>query len=376
MTELLLSKKEMIDFRNLKANWRIRKLKKEIEHLTSEISSEINDAGSIFSDANAPINYISEIENLNSSLEAKPLEESQEIKLKIEQTTSKFQEFLKNVSLSTREDIEFILKKISDRKERVQALQTTLDTIDKTYPEAQNTSSKELYDKIPVLKRISDEFSPQQEIAPQEENIKPAEPSFFNDEPYVVSIHQASENLIETLNKKTSEPALAIDELLVNNVDTDNTFFDEDGLPALIKEETKTKPVFTDEIVPTGLYGEDEKTKSTNELDDFVGITLDELNAEPAIDSEKPAKKSEDIKYELTAEDTLSGLAQSLYGIKSAWYDLYEANKEILNSRLQEKGITEKADIENQKGVFNGLSIVIPNEFTAEANTKMTKLVA
>ncbi len=375
MTELLLSKSEIIDFRNLKANWRIRKLKKEIEHLNSEISAEINSAGDIFNAANAKVNYIFEIESLNAALEAKSEDESQEIKLKIEQLTGKFQEFLKSVSLSTREDIEFILKKVSARKERIQALQTTLDTIDKTYPEAQNASSRELFAKIPVLRRINDEFNPQQELSPNEEIIsEPLQATISTDEPYVVSIHQASESLIQTLSKETSEPKLAIDELLANSVATDNTFFDEDGLPALIKGEAKAKPVFTEETIPTGFYDDNDSPKSSNELDEFVGITLDELNAIPSTGNEK--KNHEDIKYELTFEDTLADIAQSLYGIRSAWYDLYEANKEILNTILQEQGITEKSNIENQKGVFAGLSIIIPNEFTTDVAQEKNKMVA
>lgn len=386
MTELLLNSIETLNFCNLKASWRSKKINNEIKELTNEIKQAISKGEVIFKENNASVNYIEELVNLDEQLLSSNTDEKEELILKRDRFASQLNEFISGLSLNTREDLEFIIKQITDRQDRIESLKETLAQIKEAYPEVDSVNRRELFDKIPVLGQIKAYQNTQKNDIPVEEKEKSVEK---NDESlpklktgrYVVRIKKAPQELVDLVSK-TAEPLKPVTN---QNVETsvDNSFFgptEDNSLMTEISEGSRITPKTTEDETPEAIFESKKPEFKDDEVTDlsdssaynFADISLEELNA-PAHTPKEAS--TEEVKYTMNQGDTLSNLALTLYGDENAWFDIFNANQTVLTARLKEQSVTDMSNIEHNKDVFAGIELSLPNEYTKSANNNI-KLAA
>ncbi len=384
MTELLLNSAEALNFCDLKASWRSKKINNEINTLNNEIKDAISKGTIILNDNNSSINFILELVNLDEQISSSNTDEKEELVLKRDRLASSFNEFILSLSLNTREDLEFIVKQINDRKDAIAALKKTLEEIKEKYPNVDSVNRGELFDKIPILGQINayhnsevvDKKDEKVDEALQEEEVLPK----LKNNRFVVRIKKASEELVNLVSKdELIKPVVNQD--IVTSVD--NSFFgntDDNSLLSEIKEDAKITPKTTEDEKTEEIYVSEKPEFRDDEVTDlsdsstynFADISLEELNT-PVSDSKEVS--SEEVKYTMNKGDTLSNIALTLYGDENAWYDIFNANNEVLTSRLSEQLITDTSSIENNSEIFAGIELSLPNEYTKSSNNDM-KLAA
>ena len=163
MTELLLNSVETLNFCNLKASWRSKKINSEINTLTNEIKKAISEGDTIFKGNNAPVNFIEELVNLDEQLLSSNTDEKEKLILKRDRIASQLSEFITGLPLNTREDLEFIIKQITDRQDRIASLKETLAAIKEAYPESKVvmvTAAGQKNKMVEAVQSGADEFIP------------------------------------------------------------------------------------------------------------------------------------------------------------------------------------------------------------------------
>lgn len=311
MISLLLNEKDNHDLSILLASRRTKRIKNEIELLNDEIKFAINESDKIFESNKKTSNYIKEIYELDK----------EDSETKRNQLEKELQSYYETLPLEIREELEYIEKKISNRKKRKMNLQKTLDNLLSKYPDSLSVNPKELYNSIPVLKSIKNYIKPVKEEIVEEEDMS-------TNGLLVTRIYEAPKSLLNDNSEQETENQ----ESTVINIEADNSFFGGDN-------------PFEEEIVP------------------IVSEYVEEENISEIFPPETNEKQEELINYVLEEGNTLASLAQLLCGDENGWYDIYEANKELLDARLNEYGISSMDNIENNENIFVGLSIVIPNEY-------------
>jgi curved DNA-binding protein CbpA len=378
MTELLLNSVETLNFCNLKASWRSKKINSEINTLTNEIKKAISEGDTIFKNNNASVNFIDELVNLDEQLLSSVTDEKEELILKRDRIASQLSEFIVGLPLNTREDLEFIIKQITDRQDRIASLKETLAAIKEAYPEVDNVNRRDLFDKIPILGQIKAYQDSQKSVLLESTVEKPVKteetlPKLKNGR-FVVRIKKAPQELVDLVSK-TDEFAKPV---INQNVETsvDNSFFgseDDNSLMTEISEESRIAPKITEGETSEAIFESKRTEFKDDEVTDlsdssaynFVDISLEELNAPASVSKEA---STEEVKYTMNQGDTLSNLALTLYGDENAWFDIFNANQTALTARLKEQSVADMSNIEHNKEVFTGIELSLPNEYTKGAN--------
>lgn len=385
MTELLLNSVETLNFCNLKASWRSKKINSEINTLTNEIKKAISEGDTIFKGNNAPVNFIEELVNLDEQLLSSNTDEKEELILKRDRIASQLSEFITGLPLNTREDLEFIIKQITDRQDRIASLKETLAAIKEAYPEVDSVNRHDLFDKIPILGQIKAYHDSQKTVSLESTAEKPVKteetlPKLKNGR-FVVRIKKAPQELVDLVSKTDEFTKPVINQNVETSVD--NSFFGseaDNSLMTEISEESRITPKTTEDETPEAIFESKKPEFKDDEVTDlsdssaynFADISLEELNA-PAHTPKEVS--TEEVKYTMNQGDTLSNLALTLYGDENAWFDIFNANQTALTARLKEQSITDMSNIEHNKEVFTGIELSLPNEYTKSANNNI-KLAA
>ena len=201
--ELFSSIQEGKDFLNYKANKRINKLEDLCVKNQTEIDKNIEKCGLIFSKYETE-NLIEELLKFENS---KATQNEEDYNRELEKITNRINEFLENLItkyneesidlskkmeyLSDKEDIEFAMKKINNRKEELEDKKGLIEKIENEFSTARSFNVNNYLANSITFKMINDFLNNEKETNIETEEIKEIEP--LTTELYVVKIEEAPE---------------------------------------------------------------------------------------------------------------------------------------------------------------------------------------
>ena len=353
MNKLFTNQNEYTDFLNAIAHRRIKKLSNGEKQFEEEINDALEKCGKIFEEFGSQINFISEIIDIEMKMQKdESANDLEDLSLKRESLYNKFNQFLENIPLEQREDLEFYFKKILDRRLRANNTNDIISQIKKEYPQAEDLTVIEIMEQ-PTFQRIngllSNDLVKENEAVEETQNL-----------PYVVQIKEAPQDLLETKKEEVIEekPQAEISEIKP-----------EENAEVPLIPDLEISDLFNSDLEPENY--EDKVTPSLNKVEEAPEANVDDIfNVFDSFDEEKPQSieesKPEDIDintYTMEKGDTLAGLASALIDDENGWYDIFEANKDLLIKRLGEAGLTKDDPFQYNEEVFAGLTLNIPNVY-------------
>lgn len=352
MEDLFANSQEYQAFCNLKAKGRILSLEKDKSKFQDEISDILKKSDEILKQYGASINYISELINIDAQLQNIDIDKSDisanELTLKRDNLYNEYNQFLDNLPLSVREDLEFYYKKIFDRKLRLDESSEVISELDYEYPDARDLDVEDAFNTQQILKDIKNYLYPEDDFVSLEHDDD------IMTLPYVTKISEAPESLLMDTNDTIeeiheNEPA--------EEVVTDNSFFDpSDDFTSKIEESDKIAPLFSED--------KEEPVKL-----ETIEVQLDEpTDISTLFANEEKQKEDEELTYLMEKGISLKDLALAVCDDENGWKDIYNANKDIILQRLSEKGLSDSDyAFENDANIFDGLALIIPNRYETNA---------
>lgn len=354
-------------FYNILAKFLIAKNQQSEENYREELSDLISSCGQTLT-SNGATNYVEEIINLNSEINSDgKTEESEEIASKKE-SRFKLMEALSSIisklesnheTMVVGEDLERDSAKAFNRQEKIFLLSKVNQEVSEKFPNHSSVTNADIKNSYPFKELIS---------------ILGITPTIKDEDlAEVIKITEAPKDILEEVKGDTSEvveePAKEEGSPVLSN----NSFFASDS--EIGKE-------------LSGLTENDELSDAQDEtVAPLVEAPVDEIKLEePEIKPIEPSETSvkeepplmeeaamddlldEDasvLTYTMQSNEPLTALTKiayesdPLYDPDTAYLTLYEKNKDIIDKRLQEKGLTleEAKDLE---GVLTGLTLKIP----------------
>lgn len=385
MEKLFTNYNEFADFANALAYRRIKNLEKANNHFDEEINETIEKCGKIFEEYGSETNYIAEIIDLEMKMQNNDSKlinsvDLEDLSLRRESLYNKYNSFLDKLPLDVKEDLEFYFKKVFDRKLRSNHTIELTNQIKLAYPKAENLTTIEIMDQ-PIFEAIYDFLNKDRVIAEEEPVLEET-----TNLPYVTQIKKApdslvkeeivendfSENVIEP--EKESEPNLEIPNLFMNNEELEKDDFDK-VMPSFNEiPEQKTDKIEIKEEIEEPKYKDSNVENIFTSFDNLPIVEEEPVLEENKIEIETPSVSEDELTYTMENGDTLTSLAVALCDDENGWYDIFEANKEILEHRLKEAGLSKNDPFENNEEVFVGLTLNIPNVY--EKRNQAMKLAA
>lgn len=354
-------------FYNILAKFLIAKNQQSEENYREELSDLISSCGQTLT-SNGATNYVEEIINLNSEINSDgKTEESEEIASKKE-SRFKLMEALSSIisklesnheTMVVGEDLERDSAKAFNRQEKIFLLSKVNQEVSEKFPDHSSVTNADIKNSYPFKELIS---------------ILGITPTIKDEDlAEVIKITEAPEEIKEDIKTEVNGPSSEISKDLESPVLSNNSFFASDS--EIGKE-------------LSGLTENDELSDAQDEtVTPLVEAPVDEIKLEePEIKPVEPSETSvkeepplmeeaamddlldEDasiLTYTMQSNEPLTALTKiayesdPLYDPNTAYLTLYEKNKDIIDKRLQEKGLTleEAKDLE---GVLTGLTLKIP----------------
>lgn len=354
-------------FYNILAKFLIAKNQQSEENYREELSDLISSCGQTLT-SNGATNYVEEIINLNSEINSdSKTEESEEIASKKE-SRFKLMEALSSIisklesnheTMVVGEDLERDSAKAFNRQEKIFLLSKVNQEVSEKFPNHSSVTNADIKNSYPFKELIS---------------ILGITPTIKDEDlAEVIKISEAPEEIKEDIKTEVNGPSSEISKDLESPVLSNNSFFASDS--EIGKE-------------LSGLTENDELSDAQDEtVAPLVEAPVDEIKLEePEIKPIEPSETSvkeepplmeeaamddlldEDasvLTYTMQSNEPLTALTKiayesdPLYDPDTAYLTLYEKNKDIIDKRLQEKGLTleEAKDLE---GVLTGLTLKIP----------------
>lgn len=431
--ELFSSIQEGKDFLNYKANKRINKLEDLCVKNQTEIDKNIEKCGLIFSKYETE-NHIEELLKFENS---KAIPNEEEYNRELEKITNKINEFLENLItkyneenidlskkmeyLSDKEDIEFAMKKINNRKVELEDKKGLIEKIENEFSTARSFNVNNYLANSITFKMINDFLNNEKETNIETEEIKEIEP--LTSELYVVKIEEAPEEL----KIKDSEEETSNEEIVTSTVQDTSFFGIDDNLTEAILNDEKIDFKEVEEETPTPFevenVAEDAKTiidNNENEVEEQplevelekasnldiapAEIKLDTINEEvnssepvnevvqeetniaptttensnetsnetaseeiPTIEKVEEPKEENNLTYTIDENDTISSIGAALFPEEKltniAIKRIIEENKEVINQKLQEKNLKYEEKYNNEPGILTGITLNLSNVF-------------
>ena len=431
--ELFSSIQEGKDFLNYKANKRINKLEDLCVKNQTEIDKNIEKCGLIFSKYETE-NLIEELLKFENS---KAIPNEEEYNRELEKITNKINEFLENLItkyneesidlskkmeyLSDKEDIEFAMKKINNRKEELEDKKGLIEKIENEFSTARSFNVNDYLAKSITFKMIKEFLNNEKETNIETEEVKEIEP--LTSELYVVKIEEAPEEL----KIKDSEEETSNEEIVTSTVKDTSFFGIDDNLTEAILNDEKIEFKEVEEEAPTPFevetVAEDAKPiidNNENEVEEQpldvelekapdldiapTEIKLDTINEEvktsepekevvqeetnivpraaettnetsnetspeetPTIEKSEAPKEENNLTYTIDENDTISSIGAALFPEEKltniAIKRIIEENKEIIDQKLQEKNLNYEEKYNNEPGILTGITLNLSNVF-------------
>ena len=431
--ELFSSIQEGKDFLNYKANKRINKLEDLCVKNQTEIDKNIEKCGLIFSKYETE-NLVEELLKFENS---KAIPNEEEYNRELEKITNKINEFLENLItkyneesidlskkmeyLSDKEDIEFAMKKINNRKEELEDKKGLIEKIENEFSTARSFNVNNYLANSITFKMIKEFLNNEKETNIETEEIKEIEP--LTSELYVVKIEEAPEEL----KVKDSEEETSNEEIIASTVQDTSFFGIDDNLTEAIlndekiefkevEEEAPTpfevetvaedaKPIIDNneneveeqpldveleqapnlDIAPTEIKLDtiNEKVNSSEPVNEVVqeetniapratetsSETSNETSPEetPTIEKVEETKEENNLTYTIDENDTISSIGAALFPEEKltniAIKRIIEENKEVIDQKLQEKNLKYEEKYNNEPGILTGITLNLSNVF-------------
>ena len=431
--ELFSSIQEGKDFLNYKANKRINKLEDLCVKNQTEIDKNIEKCGLIFSKYETE-NLVEELLKFENS---KAIPNEEEFNRELEKITNKINEFLENLItkyneesidlskkmeyLSDKEDIEFAMKKINNRKEELEDKKGLIEKIENEFSTARSFNVNNYLANSITFKMINDFLNNEKETNIETEEIKEIEP--LTSELYVVKIEEAPEEL----KIKDSEEETSNEEKVTSTVQDTSFFGIDDNLTEAILNDEKIDFKEVEEEAPTPFevenVAEDAKPiidNNENEVEEQpldvelekapdldiapTEIKLDTINEEvnssepvnevvqeetnivpiaaetnnetsnetapeeiPTIEKVEEPKEENNLTYTIDENDTISSIGAALFPEEKltniAIKRIIEENKEVIDQKLQEKNLKYEEKYNNEPGILTGITLNLSNVF-------------
>lgn len=416
--ELFSSIQEGKDFLNYKANKRINKLEDLCIKNQTEIDKNIEKCGLIFSKYGEE-NLIDELLKIENS---KSTQSEEEHNPELERITNKINEFLANLLtkyneesvdlskkmeyLSDKEDIEFGIKKINNRKVELRDKQELIQNIEKEFSTARSFNVNDYLTNSITFKMIKEFLNTNRETNDEVEDKNEIKP--LTSELYVVKIEEAPEEL----KIKDAEEEVHNEEIITATAKDTSFFGIDDNLTEAILNDEKIdfKEVTEEQTTPFEVEPEvDESITSTNNEQNILNeitldveidkdtesnmapteIKLDTINAEEktveyieeetsnentseekvSINNEKTEEPKEEnnLTYTIDDNDTILSIATALFPEEKltniAIKRIIEENKEVIDQKLQEKNLAYEEKYNNEPGILTGITLNLSNVF-------------
>lgn len=431
--ELFSSIQEGKDFLNYKASKRINKLEDLCLKKQTEIDKNIEKCGLIFSKYETE-NLIEELLKFENS---KAIPNEEEYNRELEKITNKINEFLENLItkyneesidlskkmeyLSDKEDIEFAMKKINNRKEELENKKGLIEKIENEFSTARSFNVNNYLANSITFKMIKEFLNNEKETNIETEEIKEIEP--LTSELYVVKIEEAPEEL----KVKDSEEETSNEEIIASTVQDTSFFGIDDNLTEAILNDEKIEFKEVEEEAPTPFevetVAEDAKPiidNNENEVEEQpldvelekapdldiapTEIKLDTINEEvktsepekevvqeetnippratettnetsnetapeetPTIEKIEEPKEESNLTYTIDENDTISSIGAALFPEEKltniAIKRIIEENKEVIDQKLQEKNLKYEEKYNNEPGILTGITLNLSNVF-------------
>lgn len=427
--ELFSSIQEGKDFLNYKANKRINKLEDLCVKSQTEIDKNIEKCGLIFSKYETE-NLIEELLKFENS---KDIPNEEEFNRELEKITNKINEFLENLItkyneesidlskkmeyLSDKEDIEFAMKKINNRKEELEDKKGLIEKIENEFSTARSFNVNNYLANSITFKMIKDFLNNEKETNIETEEIKEIEP--LTSELYVVKIEEAPEEL----KIKDSEEETSNEEIITSTVQDTSFFGIDDNLTEAILNDEKiefkevveeaptpfevenvaedAKPIIDNneneveeqaldvelekapdlDIAPAEIKLDtiNEEVKTSEPVNEVVqektnivpiaAETNNETSNETAPEETATIEKKEEnnLTYTIDENDTISSIGAALFPEEKltniAIKRIIEENKEVIDQKLQEKNLKYEEKYNNEPGILTGITLNLSNVF-------------
>ena len=355
---------DYIRFLNLKAKGRIITLENAIAFFEKDIHEALEQCSEVFTKYNARTNFISEMLTINekiSAIEGQKYNaaEMNELSSEKEALYLEYEDFLAQIpELKFREDLEFNKNKIFDRKQRIDEARSLINEIDHEFKDARTTDVEDAFDTIPVLVDIRNYLSFSNSKTPDTEEIKPEDTTIY---PHVIKITKASEALLKKVHGEQNDES---SELYSNNTSLNNDDFDIflnnntlDKTPQAESSASFSEPLF-DPFKPLELEPKQEDLSTSIQNQDTESKDIVSLLDQ---DAKNSAKKP--VTHTIKPGQSLTKIAKRVYFDENYWFNLYNANKDIIDERLRERNISHDEPFESNEILFDGLNIVIPNNY-------------
>lgn len=334
MDILFTNSTDSISFLNIIAQRRLNNLTRDNETFQAEIEEALSNCGEICSKHGSDTNFVREIIALDAKMDAAERKsinsrDVSDLSLRRESLYDKYNQFLASIPLEDKENLEFAFKQVLDRIQRISVNDETMAKISLDYPDAKSVTPEERKNHR-VFRSINAFLYPEMEAVEEKEEEK-------NDElPYVVKISAAKDDLIEA---EIEEP---VGEIAAP--ETDNSFY-QDGTDDFITQ-------VDNEYIPH----------------EFKEVKEPEVDKIAEVEEEVPKVPEEiaedtDVTFTIEKGISLTDIAIALCGDENGWYDLYNANKDAIDNKLTEAGLSHDEPFESNDEVFDGLVIKIPNQF-------------
>lgn len=431
--ELFSSIQEGKDFLNYKANKRINKLEDLCVKNQTEIDKNIEKCGLIFSKYQTE-NLVEELLKFENS---KAIPNEEEYNRELEKITNRINEFLENLItkyneesidlskkmeyLSDKEDIEFAMKKINNRKEELEDKKRLIEKIENEFSTARSFNVNDYLANSITFKMIKEFLNNEKETNIETEEIKEIE--HLTSKLYVVKIEEAPEEL----KIKDSEEETSNEEIITSTVQDTSFFGIDDNLTEAILNDEKIDFKEVAEEAPTPFevenVAEDANTiidNNENEVEEQpldvelekapdldiapTEIKLDTINEEanssepvnevvqeetnivpiaaetnnetsnetapeetPTIEKSEAPKEENNLTYTIDENDTISSIGAALFPEEKltniAIKRIIEENKEVIDQKLQEKNLKYEEKYNNEPGILTGITLNLSNVF-------------
>lgn len=376
MEKLFTNYNEYVDFLNAIAHRRIKKLDRSKTQYEDEINEVLEKAGKIFEQFGSRINFIQEIIDVEIKIQNDKTnnqkDEFEDVNLKRESLYNKFNQFLEQLPLDEREDLEFYFKKILDRRLRANQTGELITQIKNEYPAAEDLTVIEIMEQ-PTFKKINSFLNEKtSQIDPETETDNKIEET--NNLPYVVQIKEAPASLFEIEKEEYSKEqqekqpqeikSFASEELpQIQKLEISDLFSSSiEPKEALVED---IFPSFDEAIEFNALENNSAETSEDKDVNiDNTFNVFDSLNKPEESPTIEPKTEVEDVNtYEMEIGDSLVGLSTALIDDENGWYDIFEANKDLLIKRLEASGLTKDDPFQYNEEIFAGLTLIIPNVY-------------
>lgn len=268
-----------------------------------------------------------------------------EVNNELNKTSLEFEEAIKDLELSVREDIEFCMKKIANREKEITKFENRKSNIIAEFPDSLNLDYVQEMKKLENLFEeldISNNNQSETIEDKQEDNVEEEEVSNIFDTPENDDYSYEEPDMEEDNDEESTDIDVETDMVKVESIEKPDLEFKEVSNAAdLMEDQTE----------------EDFKEEVENHNEEDTEIEVDKSNSFSTIGS---------VPYIFSEGESLESIAEKVYPSKDCWEAIYNYNKEEIDRYLTANGINNDFEtiktLASDKYLFAGIQLNIPTD--------------